>query len=242
MIDPVGTDMTKNAHPTSNQQRWEDHYSEILQSPSMFWPNEALVKTIFGSYLSKPFSLPEQATVLDVGCGMGGNLRPFMTRGHKCHGVEVTDKTAGAIQEALDAQGFNMKIHGGTNRALPFEDETFDLLISVNVVHYETNEENLKAAFQEYRRVLKPGGALYLSTVGPKHEIYQSAEVAGPHRYKIANYDFRNDEIYFYFDNEKYLKSYLKESFVDVETGNVTERLMSRTVDFLTAFARRDEI
>jgi len=68
----------------------------------------------------------------------------------------------------------------------------------------------------------------------------QDAVIVGPHQHKIAKYDFRDGEVYFYFDNEKYLKSYLDEFFVDVETGNITERIMSRTVDFLTAFARRD--
>jgi len=232
--------MTQQKPLINGVERWEQYYSEALQDPSMVWPNEAMVKTIFGRYLANSFTLPEHASVLDVGCGMGGSLRPFMARGHKCFGVEVTDKTAAALQETMNREGFDMTIVGGTNRELPFEDETFDLLVSLNAIHYEANEDNLKAALQEFRRVLKPGGGLYISTVGPKHEIYQDAVIVGPHQHKIAKYDFRDGEVYFYFDNEKYLKSYLDEFFVDVETGNITERIMSRTVDFLTAFARRD--
>ena len=230
---------------TSNQQSWAEQYSSGLEkpsefSPTMFWPNEVAIKTIFGRYLEKPFILPEKSKVLDVGCGMGGSLRPFLVRGHECFGVELTDQTANGIQVSWDSHGFDATIMGGTNRSLPYEDETFDLVMSINVLHYEENEDDVKAALQEYRRVLKPGGGLYMSTVGPQHEIYTNAVVIGPHRYRIANYDFRNDEVYFYFDNEKYLKSYLDEFYINVETGNVTERLMSRTVDFLTAFARRD--
>ena len=32
------------------------------------WPNETMLKVLFGSYLKKKFILPENANVLDVGC------------------------------------------------------------------------------------------------------------------------------------------------------------------------------
>jgi len=225
---------------SSNEQKWENYYVALKDSTSVPWPNEAMVKVVFGRYLANYFKLPDQTSVLDIGCGMGGNLRPFVARGDQCFGVEVTNAAATSIQQVFDRTGFNADVRTGSNRHLPFGDETFDLLLSINVVHYEKTESDLLAALEEYRRVLKPGGGVYISTVGPEHEIQQAAESLGEHRYKIRDYDFRNGEEYFYFDDGKYLQSYLERYFVSVETGQVTERLMSRPLDFLVAFARRE--
>ena len=121
---------------------------------------------------------------------------------------------------------------------MPFENNEFDLLISNNVIHYESNESNYIDGLKEYARVLKPGGGLYLMTAGPEHDIYKKAKITRAHTFKIQNWDFRDGESYFYLTNQKYLKFYLDKVFINIETGRVTEKLMNVNLDFLVAFCR----
>ena len=92
----------------------------------------------------------------------------------------------------------------------------------------------LSASFGEYLS----RGALYLSTVGPEHEIFKRSEPLGDHRYRIKNFDFRDGQEFFFFDNEQHLKSCLRSIFEDVETGQVTEKLMTLPLDFLIGVCR----
>jgi SAM-dependent methyltransferase len=138
----------------------------------------------------------------------------------------------------MDERGYKTKIQAGSNRALPYPDAHFDLLLSVNTLHYEGSEENFLAALKEFRRVLKPGGGVYISTVGPEHEIYRRAEMLGDHRYRIRDFDFRNGEEFFFCDSERYLQHYCEQVFETVETGRSTEKLIKLPLDFLIALCR----
>ena len=55
----------------------------------------------------------------------------------------------------------------GSNQNLPYPDAYFDLLLSVNTLHYEGTEENFLAALHEFRRVIKPGGGFVYLDGGP---------------------------------------------------------------------------
>lgn len=204
------------------------------------WPNEVMLKILFGGsdYLNAPFKPQANWRVLDVGCGFANNLVPFADIGCECHGVDLTPEMAATAQAVMDSRGFKTTLRAGSNRSLPYPDGYFDLLLSINTLHYEGNEENVLNALREFRRVLKPGGGLYLSTVGPEHEIYRRAELLGNHRYLVKDFDFRNGHEFFFFDNERYLQRYCQEVFSNVETGRVTEKLIKLPLDFLVALCR----
>lgn len=211
--------------------------SERPQYPK--WPNEVMLKTVFGkSYLKHPLAIRPGMRVLDVGCFFANNLVPFADAGCECHGVDLSQDMVDIAQKVLNERGFPAQIKVGSNRKLPYDDDHFDLLLSINTLHYEGSEDNIRSALGEFRRVLRPGGALYLSTVGPGHEIFRRAVVLGGHRYRIKDFDFRDGEEFFFFDNERYVSHYCSEFFPDVETGRVTERLMQFPLDFLIAVCR----
>lgn len=204
------------------------------------WPNEVMLKILFGGsdYLKHPFLPQSEWRVLDVGCGFANNLVPFADIGCECHGVDLTTQMATTVQEIMDDRGYVTKIQVGSNRALPFPDAHFDLLLSVNTLHYEGTEENFLTALREFRRVLKPGGGPYISTVGPDHEIYRRAEMLGNHRYRVCDFDFRTGEQFFFCDNERYLQHYCEQVFESAETGRVTEKLINLPLDFIVALCR----
>ncbi|TAL66183.1 MAG: class I SAM-dependent methyltransferase, partial [Legionella sp.] len=138
------------------------------------YPNEVMLKLVFGSYLEKPLSIQPNWRVLDVGCAFGSNLIPFADFGCEVHGVDIHSEIAANAGKIMGARGYKEAIFSeGTNQSIPYPDNHFDLLLSINTLHYEGSERDLLNALSEFRRVLKPGGACYVSTVGPEHEIYR---------------------------------------------------------------------
>ena len=204
-------------------QNWETFHLEKVRQSFPRWPNEVMLKLLFGNYLKTRFTVDPSMRVLDVGCGFGNNLLPFIELGCECHGTEVTDKIAALASELAVERGYSASIRAGHNQSLPYDEAYFDLLLSINVLHYEKTEDDVQASLAEYCRVLKANGAMLLVTVGPEHAIYESAKVVGPHQFVIQYFDFRDGEQYFYFDNLKYLAYFVDDYFEDVETGQILE-------------------
>lgn len=89
--------------------------------------------------------------VLDVGCGKGFLLYDFTT---VVPGIEVVglDVSSYAIEHAKEE--IKDKLQVGHAKKLPFEDSSFDLVISINTLHNLYNME-LDSALREIERVGK---------------------------------------------------------------------------------------
>ena len=219
--------------PNLKEKSWETFNANKAKTNYPQWPNEALVKLAFGDYLNHKITVKPGMKVLDIGCGFGNNLRPFLAKGCRCFGVEVTALMAQQTQTILAEQGFDTVIKEGNNRNLPFDNDFFDLILSINVLHYEAELANIHLALAEYSRVLAPEGRLLLMTVGPEHAIIKTAKPLGSSRYQIQNYDFRDGTVFYCFDNKESLGRVIAQHFQKTETGRITEDLMKTKLDFL---------
>jgi len=220
---------------------WNNEFLRELKAEEYpKYPNEAMLKVIFGSYLRNRPILSSNMKVLDVGCAMGSNLIPFADMGCDVHGVDIHPDISNNAKKIMKHRVYeDIDFKEGSNRNIPFPDNSFDLITSINTLHYEKNEEDMILALNEFQRVLKPGGGLYISTVGPKHEIYNLSKPLGNHENLIQDFGFRSGERFFFFDNERYLDYYLSKIFTNVETGRVTEKLMTMDLDFLISYATK---
>jgi SAM-dependent methyltransferase len=95
------------------------------------------------------------AAALDAGCGRKTRLRDYRDRIVRLVGVDVDDE-AGAANPDVDE--FR---HADLDEALPFDDASFDLVYANFVVEHLSRP---RYTFEEWRRVLKPDGALVLLT------------------------------------------------------------------------------
>ena len=100
-------------------------------------------------------------TILDVGCGFGGHSVNFLQRGAaKVVGLDVTDDAAKAFEQINDDRASFVK---GSVLELPFDDNTFDTVVSFEVIEHVPRNTEVQMV-KEIKRVLKPGGKYYLST------------------------------------------------------------------------------
>jgi ubiquinone/menaquinone biosynthesis C-methylase UbiE len=99
-----------------------------------------------------------ESAVLDVGCGVGQTACMLVRRvGCRVVGVDISEAMVRKARE----RARNMRLEEGIEfrvanaQALPFEDGTFDAVITESVTVFP---ENKQAAVSEYARVVKPGG------------------------------------------------------------------------------------
>lgn len=111
-------------------------------------------------------------SVLDIGCGHGLMLigaAKRLTSG-KAIGVDVwSEREAGrnrpesALRNArLEQVAGRVEVHTADARELPFDAQSFDLVLSSWTLHNLPQGEQRQRALQEMLRVLKPGGQLLL--------------------------------------------------------------------------------
>ncbi len=95
--------------------------------------------------------------VLDVGCGPGFYVAELLDTVGPEGAVAGVDRSRDmlAVAAKRTAGKPNVGFHEGGATGLPFEDESFDRALSVQVFEYV---EDVPAALREVRRVLRPGG------------------------------------------------------------------------------------
>jgi SAM-dependent methyltransferase len=98
------------------------------------------------------------ATILDFGCGAGG-LAVALAARFPDKTIHATDFGAHAGAAIAGAPAPNLRFQPGSVLAAPYPDGAMDLVVSRFVIEHTTRPDGL---LREARRVLKPGGHLYL--------------------------------------------------------------------------------
>jgi SAM-dependent methyltransferase len=93
--------------------------------------------------------------VLEVGCGAGVDLARFAKGGASVVGIDLSSSAIDLARANFKQQGLNGDFRVADGEALPFEDNSFDLVFAHGVVQYTADPKRL---VEECRRVLKPGG------------------------------------------------------------------------------------
>jgi len=102
--------------------------------------------------------------VLDAGCGGGRNLVYFLRNGFDVYGIDPNQQVVKVITELAASLAPNIPSSNfsvASAEELPFEDASFDLVISSAVLHFAANEFHFDGMLRSMWRVLKPGGYMF---------------------------------------------------------------------------------
>ncbi|MBT4489426.1 MAG: class I SAM-dependent methyltransferase [Rhodospirillaceae bacterium] len=104
---------------------------------------------------------PDQAPkrILDLGCTVGHATLPWAEAypGAEVHAIDVSAPVLRYGHARAEAMGVEVQFRQANAEALPYEDASFDLIVSHILLH-ETSAKAIRNIMAECHRVLKPGG------------------------------------------------------------------------------------
>ena len=126
---------------------------------------------IFGEWLVETAQLPKGAKVLDVACGRGAVLFPAAEQvgpnGHVI-GIDLAEGMARETQMEIQRRGLKQaEARQMDAENLLFPDSSFDFVLCGFSLQFFPH---LERALSEFRRVLKPGGRIAVTTWGGDDE------------------------------------------------------------------------
>ena len=104
--------------------------------------------------------LPKGARVLDMGCGTGHLCETIREQGFEVVGLDPSEGMLGHARENFP----NIEFVEGVSVKLPFEDNTIDYVVSIEVLRY-LNQKDVEETYKEVYRVLKPDGFFHMTHV-----------------------------------------------------------------------------
>tara|TARA_B100000902_G_scaffold399986_1_gene474274 strand:- start:5858 stop:6511 length:654 start_codon:yes stop_codon:yes gene_type:complete len=118
-------------------------------------------------YMIEHYSLKQNAKILDIGCAKGYLLKEFKDILKKSTniGVDISDY---AIEKSHKKIKENLVVANSIE--LPFENNFFDLTISINSLHNILDLNSLETTFKEIKRVSKKNIFISLGTYETKKE------------------------------------------------------------------------
>ena len=120
-------------------------------------------------------------TILEVGCGTGTLTLAAKKRAgpeSRVFGIDpAPDMIATAKQKAVK-DGLEVEFKRGLIEAIPFSDDTFDIVLSSAMMHHVPAGETQRKGIEDVFRVLKPGGQFLIVDLEPPR-TFPMKEIAG---------------------------------------------------------------
>jgi ubiquinone/menaquinone biosynthesis C-methylase UbiE len=204
------------------------------------WPNEFLVKLISSSAYSeiKDF-VGESPKALEVGIFAGNNARMMRDQGYLVYGSEINQDMVDLGIQSLENMGISdVEIRLGSNTSLDYPDDYFDLLVSINTIHYSSGADSFKAV-HEFRRVLKPGGFAIIETPSEKHFARRNSKRISEFVWEWNAGGFREGSFMGFFDNDKHLRTSLSQAFSKISILSRSEQFELRELAWWVAVCQK---
>lgn len=94
--------------------------------------------------------------ILEVGFGSGLTFLNLSEKYKKIHGLDLTCDVK-VVSDVFAAHNIHPELRNGNVLAMPYENDNFDTVLLISILEHLKPAE-LEQAFQEIKRVLKPGG------------------------------------------------------------------------------------
>lgn len=99
-------------------------------------------------------------TVADLGCGSGYFIVPLAAKAEKVFGIDVQKEMIDYLREKIRKLKIkNVTLLASKPSEIPLENESIDVLLSVNTLHEFDDKERM---IEEIKRVVKKGGRLLI--------------------------------------------------------------------------------
>lgn len=146
-------------------QKTAEKYNQLNNNDNRFGRTDYLVTR------ELPKMIEEHAiksTILDIGCGAGLSTRFIKKLGYDCIGIDINEEM---LHFARTEDPLGNYVKSISESDLPFNGQTFDMVISVFVLFEISSIKKLTALFMEISRILKQDG-VFIAVTGSE-ELYK---------------------------------------------------------------------
>ena len=144
----------------ASHKNFYDYYAKESQTAEAYGRFSRVRDTVLRIY-GQGRPVTEQLQMADVGCGAGTQSLVWAEVGHAVHALDVNEPLLQLGRERAAERGFKIDFQVGTATKLPWTDESMDVCIALELIEHVAE---WKACVNEFARVVKPGGILYMTT------------------------------------------------------------------------------
>lgn len=116
--------------------------------------------------------------MLDVACGAGQISIPAARAGAHVIGIDIASNLIDQAQDRARAEGLDARFDEGDAEMLPYDDASFDLVVSLIGAMFAPVPERVAA---ELVRVCRPGGRIVMANWTPQGHVGQMFRIIGKH-------------------------------------------------------------
>lgn len=99
--------------------------------------------------------------VADIGCGAGTLSQLWAELGHQVYGLDVNSPLVELAQQRANEKNLHIDFQIGSATDLPWSDQSMDVCLVPELLEHIAHWE---ICLDEFSRILRPGGVLYIST------------------------------------------------------------------------------
>lgn len=193
------------------QEKIQRHYDEVAERYDHHYDRSR--GRWYHTHLSRHLMevLPGGGRLLDIGCGTGLFVDRYISAGGSAIGLDIS---SGMIRQAR-RRCATSEFVVGTGETIPFRDDSFDAIACLLAFSYMRDPQ---AMLDETYRVLRPGGAIAICTLGKKlltrgiPAIYQLGE-----KMRVSHVVVRDFGEHYYNEEEMH-DLFTTAGFTDIST------------------------
>lgn len=159
---------TKSIFDHGTHQEFIDYYADKSLSDASFLRMAGIYNCVQRN-LTK-HGTPLQLNVADIGCGAGVMSIMWAKDGHHVSGLDVNAALLEIAMQRANQENLEVEFILGSATELPWENESMDVCIAPELLEHVVDWQT---CLNEFVRILKPGGILFVSTTNKLCPIQQ---------------------------------------------------------------------
>lgn len=145
----------------SSKREFFEYYAHESESKETEQRFVAIQQVVMTALKQEGYSSSKKLEVADIGCGTGVQSILWASLGHQVFGLDVNKPLLDLAKKKVHDKGYNIIFELGSAENLPWENNSMDVCL---VPEFLEHVVNWQRCLDEFSRIVRPGGVLYIST------------------------------------------------------------------------------
>jgi 2-polyprenyl-6-hydroxyphenyl methylase/3-demethylubiquinone-9 3-methyltransferase len=149
---------------TTTEEQEPDKFAEYYREASLSQGAMARflsIKQVVDGVLHDSGRQNTPLDVADIGCGAGTQCALWARDGHRVRGIDINSTLVDIARQRATELDLPIEYYKGSADALPWKDQSMDVCLVPELLEHVPN---WRKCLDEFARILRPAGVIYLST------------------------------------------------------------------------------